>query len=488
MDLSALQELLSGLAGVRVLAVGDLMVDRFVYGEVVRVSAEAPIPILGRTRESVMLGAAGNVARNVAALGGTAALVGVLGDDPAAHEAMGLVGAEARIEGFLITDRSRPTTVKTRYVSAGQQLLRVDLESVEPVSGEIEQRLARTIADAAKGAGAILISDYGKGVVTSSLIAVCHEAAAAQNAVLIVDSKARGFGRYGAADVIKPNAGELAFATDMPTDTDAEVEAALARALELSQCRAVLVTRAAKGMSLAVRGESVRHFRRAPPEVFDTVGAGDTALAALGLALAAKASIDEAVELALLASSVAIEKADTAVVTPDELLEAEIAAHREPFEAKIATPARMLREVERWRGRGLKIGFTNGCFDLLHPGHIAYLARARSWCDRLIVAVNSDRSARALKGEGRPVNDLEARALVLAGLACVDLVVAFDDDTPRALIEAARPDVLIKGGDYSLDSVVGRDIVSAYGGEVRLAPYIEGHSTTETIRKVAGTA
>ena len=241
-------------------------------------------------------------------------------------------------------------------------------------------------------------------------------------------------------------------------------------------------------MSLAVRGESVRHFRRAPPEVFDTVGAGDTALAALGLALAAKAPIDQAVELALLASSVAIEKADTAVVTADELLEAEIAAHREPFEAKIATAGRMLREVERWRGRGLKIGFTNGCFDLLHPGHIAYLARARSWCDRLIVAVNSDRSARALKGEGRPVNDLEARALVLAGLACVDLVVSFDDDTPRALIEAARPDVLIKGGDYSLDGVVGRDIVAGYGGEVRLAPYIEGHSTSQTIRRVAGSA
>jgi D-beta-D-heptose 7-phosphate kinase/D-beta-D-heptose 1-phosphate adenosyltransferase len=488
MDLWALQELLGGLAGVRVLAVGDLMVDRFVYGDVGRVSAEAPIPVLARARESVMLGAAGNVARNVAALGGVTALVGVVGDDAAAHEAVALVGAESGVEGFLITDAGRPTTVKTRYVSAGQQLLRVDLESTQAISGEIEARLVRTIADAAAGASAILLSDYGKGVVTPAVIAACLEAAGAHEAVLIVDSKARGFGRYGAADLVKPNASELAFATGMATESDAEIERALAHALELADCRAILATRAAKGMSLAVRGQDVRHFRRPPPEVFDTAGAGDTVMAAVGLALASKVSLDQAVELALLASGVAIEKAGTATVSPDEILEAELSAHREPFEAKVATPQRMAREVERWRERGLKIGFTNGCFDILHPGHIAYLAKARTWCDRLIVAINSDRSARALKGEGRPVNDLEARALVLAGLAFVDLVVSFDEDTPLCLIEAARPDVLIKGGDYSLDTVVGRDVVLAYGGEVRLAPYIEGHSTSQTLRRAAGTA
>jgi D-beta-D-heptose 7-phosphate kinase/D-beta-D-heptose 1-phosphate adenosyltransferase len=488
MDLSTLQQLLSGLTGVRVLAIGDLMVDRFVYGEVARVSAEAPIPVLARAREAVMLGAAGNVARNIAALGGAAALIGVVGDDGAAHEAMALIEADDGVEGFLVTDRGRPTTVKTRYISSGQQLLRVDLESLEPVTGDIEARLIRTIADAAAGAGAILVSDYGKGVVSEAVIEACLEAAKAQGARLVVDSKARGFARYGAADVIKPNAPELAFATNMPTETDAEVEAALAQALELSTCSAVLVTRAFKGMSLAVRGQGVRHFRRPPPEVYDTAGAGDTVLAALGLALAAGEAIEAAVELALLASSVAIEKAGTATVSPDELIEAELSAHREPFEAKIATPERMAREVGRWRERRLKVGFTNGCFDILHPGHIAYLAKARTWCDRLIVAVNSDRSARALKGPGRPVNDLEARAMVLAGLSFVDLVVSFDEETPLALIEAARPDLLVKGGDYAPEAVVGRDIVTAYGGEVRIAPFVEGHSTTGTLRRVAGVA
>jgi D-beta-D-heptose 7-phosphate kinase / D-beta-D-heptose 1-phosphate adenosyltransferase len=483
MDLLALQQLLSAVAGVRVLAVGDLMVDRFVYGEVSRVSAEAPIPILARTRETVMLGAAGNVARNVAAMGAAAALVGVIGHDASGHEALGLVGRETGIEGFLITDPGRSTTVKTRFISAGQQLLRLDLETVTPIADDVEQRMVRTIRDAAKGARAILLSDYGKGAVTPAVIAACLAAAKAESVVLIVDSKARGFARYGAADVIKPNAAELGHATNLPTDSDAEIEAALAAALDVSECRAILVTRSAKGMSLAVRGEAVRHVARPPAEVFDTSGAGDTGLAALGVALAAGAKLDEAIGLALLASSVVVQKSGTATVEPDELVEAELAAHRAPVEAKIGGIGRMVRDVTRWRERGLKIGFTNGCFDILHPGHIAYLSQARGWCDRLIVGLNTDRSVRANKGPGRPVNALEARALVLAGLACVDMVVPFDDDTPEALIAAARPDILVKGGDYTDQSVVGHEMVIAYGGEVRLAAFVEGHSTTATIRR-----
>ena len=239
-------------------------------------------------------------------------------------------------------------------------------------------------------------------------------------------------------------------------------------------------------MSLAVRGQSVRHFRRAPPEVFDTSGAGDTALAALGLALAAGANLDEAVELALLASSVVVEKAGVASVTADELLEAELAAHRAPTEAKIVTVEGMERAIAGWRERGLKVGFTNGCFDILHPGHIAYLTQARSWCDRLVVGLNSDASVRRAKGEGRPVNSLEARALVLAGLACVDLVTAFDEDTPAKLIAAARPDLLVKGGDYELGTIVGADLVNGWGGEVRIAAFVAGHSTTATLAKAAG--
>jgi D-beta-D-heptose 7-phosphate kinase/D-beta-D-heptose 1-phosphate adenosyltransferase len=481
MDIITLQTRLSAMAGTPVLVVGDVMLDRFVHGVVSRVSAEAPVPVMARADESVMLGGAGNVARNIAVLGGEPVLAGVVGADAAAAEASALmaVGVTAQV----VIDPDRPTTTKTRFVSAGQQLLRVDDEVVRPITGAIEDALAMHVAVAAANARAILVSDYGKGVVTQRIIQACLTAAKANGAPLIVDSKARHFGRYGEADIVKPNAGELAFATDLPTGTDTEIEAALTRALELSACQAILVTRAAQGMSLAVRGEAVRHFRRPAPEVFDTAGAGDTALAALGLALASGADLTEAVELALLASSVVVEKAGVAAVSPDELLEAELAAHREPTEAKIVTPEGMLRAVARWRERGLKVGFTNGCFDILHPGHVAYLTQARSWCDRLIVAVNSDASVRRSKGADRPVNPLEARALVLAGLACVDLVTAFKDDTPAELIAAARPDLLVKGGDYSAETIVGAEMVRGWGGEVKIAAFVEGHSTTATLAK-----
>ena len=484
MDLSALQHVLAAVSGARVACVGDLMVDRFVYGDVTRVSPEAPIPVLARARELVMLGAAGNVARNVAALGGSVALVGLIGGDAEGHEALRLVGGESGVEGFLVNDPSRPTTLKTRFVSGSQQLLRVDLEESHPAAGEVEQRLVRTIRDVAEGAGVILVSDYGKGVVTAAVIEACH-AASRGGARVIVDSKARSFARYGAVDIIKPNAAELAYATDMPVSTDQEIEAALARALELCEARAVLVTRAAKGISLAVRGEPVRHFAGVPREVFDASGAGDTTLAALGLALAAQAPIEAAVEFAQLASGVAVGKIGTATVSPAELIEAALSAHLAPAEAKVATSQRLAEEVARWRAKGLKVGFTNGCFDILHRGHVAYLNQARGWCDRLVVGLNSDASVRALKGEGRPVNDLESRALVLAGLGAVDLVVPFEEETPIKLIEIARPDVLVKGADYTEDQVVGAREVRAWGGQVKLAQIVEGHSTTAAIARLS---
>lgn len=482
MEFSALQDLIDRAAGVRVVCVGDVMVDRFVYGEVTRMSPEAPIPVLARRRELVMLGASGNVARNVAALGGQAALVGVVGSDSEGREALRLVGDDGRIEGALVTDTTRPTTLKTRFVSGGQQLLRVDVEETDAVSSDTSGRLARTVRGVAAGAGVIILSDYGKGVVTDEVIVACR----ATGLPVVVDSKARSFSRYGLVDIIKPNASELAHASGLPTGSDHEVEAALARALELCKARAILVTRAAQGMSLAVRGEAVRHFPGTPREVFDVSGAGDTAIAALGVGIAAGGPLDAAIAFALLASGVAVGKVGTATVTPDELIEAALSAHMAGAEAKIATSARMVEEVARWRARGLRVGFTNGCFDILHRGHVAYLAQARSWCDRLIVGVNSDRSVRALKGDGRPVNDLESRALVLAGLASVDLVTPFDADTPIDLICAARPDVLVKGADYAESEVVGGDLVRGWGGEIRLAPLVDGYSTTAAIQRMAG--
>lgn len=483
-DPPRLQTRLDAMARARVVVVGDVMLDRFVYGEVSRVSAEAPIPILAHSRELVMLGAAGNVARNVAALGGRAALIGLLGEDAAGGETLALIAVEENISGYAISRSDRITTVKTRFVSGGQQLLRLDIEETSPAKELAEQRLIAAIAEAAPGAGAILVSDYGKGAVTPAVLAACRSAARATDAVIVVDSKADGFDHYGDVDIIKPNAAELARATGMPTDGDSQIEAALARALALSHCGAILVTRAAQGMTLATRAGEIAHYRRSPPEVFDTAGAGDTALAALGLALAAGLDREIAVEIALLAASTAVQKAGTATVSAEEMVEAERAARRAPWDAKIVSAQRAAAKAAAWRERGIRVGFTNGCFDILHPGHIAYLNQARGWCDRLIVGINCDASVRALKGEGRPVNALEERALVLAGLACVDLIAPFEQETPEAMIREIRPDVLVKGGDYRLEDVVGHGFVVEHGGEVRLATFINGHSTTSTIRKL----
>jgi D-beta-D-heptose 7-phosphate kinase/D-beta-D-heptose 1-phosphate adenosyltransferase len=480
MDLSTLQPLLSAIAGVRIACVGDLMLDRYVYGDVSRISPEAPIPVLRRSSESAMLGAAGNVARNVASLGGEALLVAVAGEDAAADEVRALLAAEPRLHDRLVADPQRPTTVKTRFVAAGQQLLRLDHEQSGALDAGAEEALAERARAAAAEADVVLVSDYAKGGMTSAVVAACR----AGGKPVVVDPKGRDFRRYGPVDLLKPNASELAAAADLPTGTDAEVEAALAVALAGCEAKAILVTRAAAGMSLARRGEPVLHVRARRREVFDVSGAGDTSLAALGLALAAGAPLEQAVELAVLASGVAVEKIGTAVVTPAELVDAELAAHLAPAEAKVATLEDAVEAVARWRARGLRIGFTNGCFDILHRGHVAYLAQARSWCDRLVLGLNTDVSIRRLKGAERPVNDLESRALVLGGLQSVDLVVPFGEDTPLALIEALRPDVLVKGADYREDQVVGGDLVKGWGGEVKLADIVEGHSTTAAIARL----
>jgi D-beta-D-heptose 7-phosphate kinase/D-beta-D-heptose 1-phosphate adenosyltransferase len=482
LDLSELQRLLDRGSDARLVCVGDLMVDRYVHGEVARISPEAPIPVLSRKLQTAMLGAAGNVARNVSALGAEAVLIGVVGDDPEAMSAAALVAEARGVEGRLVTAPRRRTTVKTRFVCGGQQLLRVDWEDEAPVSADVEADIAAALG-AMSDCRAILISDYAKGVVTPAVMSACLAAGRRSGCPVIVDPKG-GFAKYGPVDLIKPNAKELSAATGLPTGTDDEVAAALAQALADCTAKALLVTRAGQGMSLMTRGGQVRHVRARARTVFDVSGAGDTCLAALGLAYASGAPLEQAVELAVLASGVVVGKAGAATVTPSELVEAELAGRMAPAEAKVAMADQAAEAVARWRAAGLRIGFTNGCFDILHRGHVAYLNQARAWCDRLVVGLNSDASVKGLKGEGRPVNPLESRALVLAGLSCVDLVTPFDAPTPIELIKVLRPDVLIKGADYSVEQVVGFDVVQAYGGEVRLADIVDGYSTTAAIARM----
>ncbi|AWK90227.1 D-glycero-beta-D-manno-heptose-7-phosphate kinase [Azospirillum thermophilum] len=480
------------LSHARVLCVGDVMLDRFIYGAVDRVSPEAPIPILRVEREVTMLGGAGNVAANARALGAACRFVSVVGDDPAGLEIAGILaraadnheagGGEAG-GGGLVTEPGRQTTVKTRFIAGSQQLLRADVETVAPIRSEAAVLEAATAAMA--GAGAVILSDYGKGVLTGDLVARLIAAARDAGLPVVVDPKGSDYARYRGADVVTPNRKELMQATGMPADSDAQVEAACRALIGRCGIGAIVATRSEQGMSVVTR-ETAVHLPAEAREVFDVSGAGDTVVATLTAALAAGAGLADAARLANLAAGIVVGKVGTAVVRVPELLAALHAQEWRHGEEKVATPEVAAERIARWRARGRRIGFTNGCFDLLHPGHISLLNQARAACDVLVVGLNSDASVKRLKGETRPVQTETARATVLASLACVDLVVIFGEDTPEALIRALRPDVLVKGADYTIATVVGADFVQSYGGKVVLAELVEGQSTTGTIRRMKG--
>ncbi|MGQ0663943.1 MAG: D-glycero-beta-D-manno-heptose-7-phosphate kinase [Pseudomonadota bacterium] len=479
-----LADLVERLQGVRVLCVGDVMLDRYVYGQVDRISPEAPIPVLGIERQVAMLGGAGNVVRNLVGLGAEVEFVSVVGKDAAGREITGLMGRLDGVAPHLLVESRRQTTIKTRFVAGSQQLLRADLETVAEVGdatgGDIVRLAEAAIADCA----VMVLSDYAKGVLTAAVIKAMIAAARAAKKKVIVDPKGSDFSRYKGASLLTPNRRELAAATRAPTATSAEVHRAARKLIRSAGIGAVLCTRGAEGMTLATKGE-VHHLPAAAREVFDVSGAGDTVVATVAAALAAGLSPLEAARLANVAAGIVVGKVGTAVAYAADLARALVHEDLATGERKVRALALSLDEVARWRRQGFKIGFTNGCFDLLHPGHVSLLAQAKAACDRLVVGLNSDASVRRLKGEGRPIQAEAARAAVLASLASVDVVVIFADDTPLALIQALRPDVLVKGADYAIGAVVGADLVRGWGGRVLLADLAPGHSSSATIRRFA---
>lgn len=480
-----LAPLLDRLAQGRVLCVGDAMLDRFVYGAVERISPEGPIPVLRVQREAAMLGGAGNVVRNVVALGATAGFVAVVGGDAAGAELTRLLAREPGVEAALVAERGRQTTIKTRYVAANQQLLRADTESEAPLAAATRADvLARALAGL-DDCAVVALSDYGKGALGDGIAGQLIAAARQAGRPVVVDPKGSDFSLYAGASVVTPNLRELALASGMPTEGDAQVVAA-ARAL-IARCgiEAVLATRSAEGMSLIERDGTVHHVRADAREVFDVAGAGDTVVAALSVALAVGATLAQAAAIANLAAGVVVGKLGTAVSSVGELRDALERRSAGAAGAKVMAREALMARAERWRGGGLRVGFTNGCFDLLHPGHVSLLRQARAACDRLVVGLNSDESVRRLKGDSRPVQTGAARAAVLASLADVDAVVMFAEDTPQALIEALRPDLLVKGADYTEETVVGGAFVKSYGGRILLAEISAGFSTTATIGRLA---
>ena len=472
------------LSQARILCVGDLMLDRFVYGEVERTSPEAPVPVLGIERQTEMLGGVGNVARNLISLGASSALLSVVGDDEVGRTLTQMVGEEERIEPHLLVEPGRQSTEKTRYLAGGQQLLRTDRETRSWISARSAENLLRMAEDIVPQCDVLVLSDYAKGVLTAELCQALIACARKQSKPVVVDPKGTSYAHYRGASVITPNRRELGAATGAAVKTESEIVAAGQSLIGELEIGALLVTRSRHGMSLLTADGEVEHLPAQAREVFDVSGAGDTVVATLASALAHGVNLTEASALANLAASVVVEKSGTAVVLAADLLHAVRAGDLSSSEAKIVPLTTALESIAKWRDGGQTIGFTNGCFDLLHPGHISLLRQSKNNCARLVIGLNSDASARRLKGEDRPVQTESARAQVLASLETIDLVVIFAEDTPINMIEAVRPDVLIKGGDYTIDEVVGADFVQANGGRVLLAETEAGYSTSGTIEKL----
>jgi D-beta-D-heptose 7-phosphate kinase/D-beta-D-heptose 1-phosphate adenosyltransferase len=476
---------LAALSEQTVLCVGDLMLDEFVYGEVARISPEAPTPVIAVKRAEVMIGGAGNVARNLTSLGTKCIFIGVVGDDEAGRMLRGALETHPLIEFELVVDKERQTTRKVRFVSEhfSTHMLRADWEMAAPVDAACEDALIAQVVDALPRAGAVVLSDYAKGALTPRVVRAVIAAANAQGKPVVVDPKGRDYSIYRGANLITPNRQELADATHSAAQSDEEIAAAAESLREELDAEAVLVTRSEQGMTL-VTDTGATHVPAYAVRVRDVSGAGDTVVAVLATMLAMDADFEAAMRAANAAAAVVVGKRGTAAVTAAELRSRILPAATLAPEEKIVFDWSQLDEhLAAWRKQGLRVGFTNGCFDLLHPGHIKLLAGARAACDRLVVGLNGDASVTRLKGEGRPVQGVQARAELLAALEAVDLVVVFDEDTPEKLIRHVKPTVLVKGGDYKRDEVVGRDIVEALGGEVILIELVPGHSTSAMVER-----
>jgi D-beta-D-heptose 7-phosphate kinase/D-beta-D-heptose 1-phosphate adenosyltransferase len=471
-----------------VLCVGDLMLDEFNYGGVGRISPEAPAPVIAVERHERMAGAAANVARNIVGLGARCIIVGLVGEDEAGRLLMQALAAEPAIEPYLVVDRTRPTTRKVRFVSEhySTHLLRADWEQAVPAGPDLEKNLIDRALAALPRARAIMLSDYAKGVLTPNVVRALIDSA--KDTPVIVDPKNSDFSIYRGATLITPNRKELGEATRRPVGSKTEIAAAAVELARISGCKAVLVTLSEDGMLLLEPGVDPVYVPAHPVKVRDVSGAGDTVAAVLATMLASGADLESAMRIANAAASVVVGKSGIATVSGAELRSRILPAASRASEEKIILDLSILDErLAEWRRGGLRIGFTNGCFDILHPGHVRLLTEARGACDRLVVGLNSDASVKRLKGEGRPMQQHWARAEVLAALEAVDVVVIFDEDTPLDLIRRLQPDVLIKGADHRLDQVVGREIVEATGGEVKLVDLLPGYSTTAVLTRGFGT-
>lgn len=472
---------LAGLSRPRILIVGDLILDRYVSGEVRRISPEAPIPVLAARHTDERLGGAGNVAANLRAMETEVELIGLMGDDAPGKSLLELlddIGVETR---FCVRDGSRPTIEKTRLTSGVQQMLRVDWEEPRPIAVAYEQQLLGKLAECVPAASAVILSDYGKGLCTPAVLAEVIRLARDGGIPVLVDPKGSDYTRYRGATLVTPNRKEAEEALGRRIERLDELPDAARDLIAAAELQAAVITLGSEGIfHLSADGTSAR-VPTVARAVFDVTGAGDTVIAHLALALAAGLDLAQAVRLANQAAGIVVGRRGAASVTRAELRAALGGPHQR---GTVLQPSELDSVLAEWRAEGKRIVFTNGCFDILHAGHIDYLRTAKNKGDVLLVGVNDDASVRRLKGESRPINPLADRLLVLAALEMVDGVVPFSEDTPAAIVERVTPDVLVKGEDWAEKGVVGREHVERHGGEVYLAPLVPGRSSTSVIDRV----
>ncbi|MDB6060256.1 MAG: rfaE [Verrucomicrobiaceae bacterium] len=464
----------------RVLVIGDVMLDRYWHGGTSRISPEAPVPVVKIDVIEDRPGGAANVALNIAALGVEVSLFGLTGRDEAANSlATHLKSAQVSCHFHAVNDH--PTITKLRVISRHQQLLRMDFE--QPFAETAARELIATTQSAIAGCGAVILSDYAKGALVDPQALI--KAARAAGVPVLVDPKGSDFARYRNATLLTPNLHEFETVVGACADNETLVTKGL-QLIDSLQLQALLITRGEHGMTLLQTGEAPLHLPARAREVFDVTGAGDTVISVLAAALAAGENLSSAVTLANIAAGIVVGKLGTAVVSAIELRQA--VQREQGISQGVMDSEHLLAAIEEARARDEKIVFTNGCFDILHAGHVGYLQQARALGDRLIVAINSDASVTRLKGPTRPINSVDRRMAVLASLKAVDWVISFDGDTPEALLEQLRPDILVKGGDYGKEQVVGWQIVEGYGGSVKVLSFFDDCSTTGIVNKILQTS
>lgn len=483
MDRKYIESFFTHAKDVRALVIGDLMLDEYLWGRAERISPEAPVPVVDVLSEDFRLGGAGNVVNNLIVLGCQVSVCSVIGDDDNGGLLRQTFADKGVSTDAVFKDPERRTGKKTRVIAAHQQIVRIDRESKESISASLETRIINFLEEKGADFQVFVVSDYLKGILTSRVLQAIIETGRRIGIPVVVDPKGDNYEKYRGATIITPNRREAEQASQIRIIDEAGLSASAAELLATLELSAVLITRSEAGMSLFRNNGESQHIPTVAREVYDVTGAGDTVLAVLSLGLAAGMDVGDAARLANIAAGIVVGKLGTSTVSPAEIMD-EVGRTHKDSDSKIKNLDVLTGIIKAEKAKGKRIVFTNGCFDLLHVGHVKYLQKARAFGDLMVLGLNSDASIRRLKGDKRPLIGEEERAHILAALDCIDYVVIFDEDTPLTLIDALKPAILVKGGDYTIDGVVGREIVEAAGGRVELVSFVDGKSTTSMIEKI----